>query len=466
MITKRWLIFLFACSVLLIMCSTSKQDERKGHDAYLASLVSDKNVSGMAVAIKQNDQWVFSQTYGMANIAQGHPVNDTTLFHIMSITKQFVAVAVMQLAEKRLINIQSPIRLYLNQLPVKFDSVRVYQLLNHSSGIPDYTEAPDFMEKSKLKQTPEEVIDGSLAQPFRFAPGSKCEYSNTNYYLLGMLIEKISGTKLENYLTTHIFTPAGMHHTYLQKDLNESPLVAIGYSPSSNGWSAQPAIDPSAYWAAGGIVSTLKDMMKWHDALFTEKLVQQQSVNEMTSPVNLPDGNMAEYGYGFEILNLPDAKIAGHNGAGIGFNCSYLNFINNKISLIVLTNTSNSNSSLIAKTIFDLMTGQNGSASASQQQAKPLDQIDSVAISLLQKVSNNETLSTDYFINDEVKDDFEGSATEMIEDRGSFVSLGKQAEKVNPESLVRRYTLKFKNSETTCIMIFSKDGKVAVIKHK
>ena len=463
--TIQWAAFFAMGSVILNACSISEQSKAKELDQYLSSLIDQKQAVGIAVAVNQDGNWVWSNTYGFAELENNQHVTDSTRFHIMSITKQFVAVAVMQLVEKGLVNTPSPISTYIENLPKKYDSVYVYQLLNHSSGIPDYVEDPGFLKKSKLQKNPEEVIASMLTKPFLFRPGEKNEYSNTNYYLLGMLIERVAKIKLEDYLMKDIFIPADMRNTYLEGASKTNRSIAIGYTSSGTKWNEKSDVDPTQYWAAGGVVTTLRDMMKWNDALMSEKLVSASSLKQMITPVNLTNGIPAEYGFGFELMTLPHTKIAGHNGAGLGFNCSYMNFLDDKISVIVLTNSSNSNSTLIAKNIDDRLNNRKNSNEAVQS-AKPLDKLDSLATQLMRAVSDKSTVDANHFLNEDVKEEFEEAVLDMIDDHGSFVSLTKQAEKINPETFVRRYTLKFKNSETGCIVIFSKEGKVAVINRK
>lgn len=448
---------------LILMCSSCRSTGQPNTiDNYMSGLVKDHKVAGAAIAISKNGTWVLSKPYGYADIEGKIEVSVNTEFGIMSITKTFVACAVMQLVQGRKIDLDAPITKYVEKLPTAYSGILIHHLLTHSSGMADYVEEDGYMAQANRSQTPMEILQPVLKKPLRFKPGEKSAYSNSGYFLLGLAIEKASGLPLKDYLFKNIFAPLGMQATYLDEAAPKSEKRAKGYSIMNGKLQEVNLLNPSQYWAAGGIVSTLGDMMKWNEALQNGRLLPSTVIDQMMRPSVLSDGTMSEYGLGFELLNTPSLKAAGSNGAGIGFNAANMQFVNQKLTILVLTNTTNGNSTMIAKSLFELMTKGDikGIESAGTQEKDQLD-------SLVYKVfSNPVTAGKEYFADEDAYSKFRSEISSYIEQQGKLADITRRGEKKNPETVVRRYQLNFEKGTTAWIIIFSQDGKIMVTNHQ
>lgn len=450
----------FFSMVFIGSCNSSGQKNKT--DEYMTGLVKDKKISGASVAVLKNGEVVLSNNYGYADVSKQQPVTDSTQFGIMSITKNFIACAVMQLFDKQMIDLDASVRKYLDKLPAQYDSVLVYQLLNHTAGVPDYVEMPGYMAQANKAQTPWQVLQPVLDRPLAFKPGSKTAYSNSGYFLLGLIIEKVTGGSLKDYLRKYIFLPAGMTNTFLDDNTMQAKTRAKGYISEANDLKESPLIHPSQYWAAGGIITTKTDMIKWNSALSSGTILPAKEIRQMMQPVKLTDGSDSDFGMGFELMNIPGMRIAGNTGAGAGFNATNLQFLDDGLTVIVLTNTSGSNSSMLAKTIRDMVVGKKDSDPAP---VSTMDKLDSAIMQLFSdaaKGSFNETL----FKDEAALSKFKTETVPYIQSLGALKNVEQKGERKNPESIARKYQVSFETGNTNWIFIFSLDEKIVVINHQ
>lgn len=450
--------------LLLLVVSCKSNAQQNEIDNYINSLMKEQIISGAAVAINKNGTWVFTKNYGYADVDGKQEISANTAFGIMSITKNFIACAVVQLADKKKIDLDAPVTKYLDKLPPAYSSVLVKQLLNHSAGVPDYVEAAGYMQQANRSQTPMEILQPVLRKPLQFIPGEKVAYSNSGYFLLGMLIEKVSATSLKDYLATNIFKPLEMNSTYLDDISNINTARAKGYGSVNGKLQEVKLLNPTQYWAAGGIVSTIGDMMKWNDALRTGKLLPVTEITQMMQPAKLKDGSMSEYGLGFELMNAPDMKVAGATGAGLGFNTANMQFLNDQVTVIVLTNTSNGNSTMIAKKLHDMIAGADKSKAAAAPVKAGKDKLDSLVLKVFTEAVQGNA-AKEYFGDDDVFNKFKSETIGFIQEQGNIKDVINKGEKINPESIVRRYQISFEKGNTSWVIIFSKDGKIMVTNH-
>lgn len=204
-------IFLLSL-VCLISCKSNTQENRI--DTLINNLLLQKKMSGAAIAVLKNDKVIFDKNYGFADIENKKPISDATSFNIMSVSKCFIAIAVMQLADKGKIELDASIKKYLNDLPDQYNSVLIYQLLNHSSGVPDYVKVPGYMAQANQTQAPMKVLQHVINKPLDFNPGEKNQYSNSGYFLLGLVIENVSHEPLSDYLRENIFERRTFRRSY------------------------------------------------------------------------------------------------------------------------------------------------------------------------------------------------------------------------------------------------------------
>jgi CubicO group peptidase (beta-lactamase class C family) len=441
----------------MTQCDTKGQENNP--DAFITSLCKTNKTAGLAIAVEKDNRLVFNKNFGYADVENKIAVTDSTQFNIMSISKIFIACSIMQLADKKIIDLDAPVTKYLEKLPAPYNQVLIYQLLNHSAGVPDYIHVNGYMAQANRNQTPEEVLAPVIDKPLDFRPGEKSAYSNSGYFLLGLLIEKITGIGLDKYLKKNIFQPLGMNHTYLDSSVTGSKSRTKGYICSNNQLEEEIHLDPSQYWAAGGIISTKEDMLKWNEAIREGTILPLNEIRQMMQPSKLKDGSMSDYGLGFELMNTPSMKLVGNNGVGIGFNTSNLQFVNDGLTILVLSNTTNSNSTLIAKNIRDII--MNNKNDEPQPNKDKLDTLVEHLITDAQKEIINPLLFEDSVALSKFKND----AFNFIKSQGDLLNIDKQGEKINPQSIVRRYQVNFQKGKTTWVFIFSNEGKIIIANH-
>lgn len=314
-------------------------------DTMLANITSQSLFSG-SVLIAQHGQVLLSNGYGLADRAQKTPNGPQTRFLIGSNTKQFTAAAILLLEVQGKLKVTDPICAYIPDCPTAWSVITIKELLTHTSGIPDYTGLPDFASYAAKPLTPLQIIAHFRDLPLEFAPGTTFKYDNSGYFLLGYIIEQVSGLNYEAFLQKHILTPLNLSDTGYNHNSNG---VAIGYTDES----ATPADpwDPSVEYAAGGLYSTVEDMDRWEQALTTDTLLPATSRAEMFAPqVAIPDGVSmaagygsiaASYGYGFMIGTDSGRPIIGHSGGVPGFVSIEARYPVDDVTVIILDNQYN-----------------------------------------------------------------------------------------------------------------------------
>lgn len=316
-------------------------------DTYLRQLANSGHLNG-AVLLAHNGV-IFSKGYGAASQETHAPNTPETMFRIGSVSKQFTAMAILILQERGKLHISDALCTYIANCPQGWQPITLKHLLTHSSGIPDYTDAPDFLTYWTQPQTPTQLIDRFKALPLNFAPGSKFNYSNSGYVLLGYIIEEVSGQSYANFLRENIFTPLNMAHSGYDSSAIQ-PGHAEGYYRDN---SPADVYDISWAYAAGALYSSVEDLYTWDLALSAHRLVSQQSINDMFtvhilcappgSRKNCDLGTDQGYGYGWFIASEPLGKFIYHVGHIDGFFTLNGFYPTKNIQVIVLTNEETAN---------------------------------------------------------------------------------------------------------------------------
>jgi len=307
-------------------------------DETIQSYFVEHNVPGGLVAVASRGEIVHLQTYGMANIELAVPVTDRSVFEIGSISKQFVSAAAMLLVEEGRLNLDDPIHEYLAYLPSEWLGVTMRQLLNHTSGIPDYEEIRTY-DVYRFRLTPEEVIQIAHSRPVDFAPGTGWYYSNTGYFLASMIVERIEGRPLGQVLQERIFGPLGMTQTGMADPESIVPHRAAGYWVDKVGAliNRNPT-ETSSTLGAGGLLSTAYDLARWDAALYDEQLLSTESKETLWAPVVLPNGENTEYGLGWRVTPYAGLRSQNHTGQVAGFNANFARFPDQDAAIIVFMN--------------------------------------------------------------------------------------------------------------------------------
>jgi CubicO group peptidase (beta-lactamase class C family) len=315
-----------------------------------------------AVLVAQGDTILLDKGYGAANLEWNIPNTPTTRFRIGSLGKQFTAAAILLLEERGKLKIDDPVKVYLPDAPEAWNKVTLFNLLTQTSGVYDFADMPDFGATMKLRKTPEERIATVRDKPLEFVPGEKFSYSNSNYVLLGAVIEKASGVPYAQFVQDNIFTPLGMKDSGYESDAVLAQR-ASGYTRKDGRIVNAPYIDMSAVTAAGAFYSTTHDMLIWEKALLDGKLLSPPSLKKMITPFKDGWGPGAPFkaGYGMGVYvgtTLDDRREISHTGDIPGFMSLMAAYPDDKLFVIVLSNIQTAPFGEIASRVTDVAFGK------------------------------------------------------------------------------------------------------------
>lgn len=303
-----------------------------------------------SVLVIQNDKILLDKGFGLRNIQEHLPNDSNTIFQVGSVTKQFTATVILKLAEMKRLNTSDKLSKYFPDYP-KGDSITIENLLNHTSGIFNYTDDRIFMQTSSMKPVTHKMMLASfMNRPLKFSPGSNWDYSNSNYILLGYIIEKVTKKPYEKVVQEMIFKPLKMNSSGFNFNKLKSVNKAKGYLIYSKE-DAKEALefDPTVSYAAGGMYSTAEDLYKWQKGMMSNRIISKVSFDKATLP------NKYNYGYGNYILNINGKKLLAHGGLTFGYS-SYLGRVNqDNISIVILNNIVNTSINDIAKNAINIL---------------------------------------------------------------------------------------------------------------
>jgi D-alanyl-D-alanine carboxypeptidase len=320
-------------------------------DGYIEAELQKRHIPGVSIAVVRDGQVVCSKGYGMANVELSVPATEKTVYQLASVTKTFTAAAVMMLVEKGKLGLDDKVSKYLDDLPKAWENVTVRQLLNHTSGIKSYTSVRDFFKTARVDHKQREIVALVAKEPVDFAPGEKWLYNNTGFFLLGMLIEKVTGITYGEFLTERIFKPLGMSQTRTNDLHAIIPNRAQGYDLEGGVLRNGEYVSPSQPFSAGMLVSSVSDLVKWDAALASEKLLKKSTLDQMWTPTKTTKGGMADYGFGWQVDKVNGHRLIAHGGGIPGFSTQISRFPDDKLTVIVLTNAGNGSAGALAQGI-------------------------------------------------------------------------------------------------------------------
>jgi D-alanyl-D-alanine carboxypeptidase len=326
-------------------------------DAVITKQLEEQHVAGAAVGVYQDGALIDLKTFGLRDVAKKLPVDADTRFEIGSVTKQFTAAAILQLQEQGKLSIDDRLAKYLPTFP-HTNEVTLRQLLNQISGLPDYTDLPDIATAMSTIPDATDKIVAYASKPLRFPPGTKWEYSNTNYWVLGKVIATVSGMSYEDYIREHIFKPAGMTHSGFVSDESTMDDFAIPYwHGPKNDEPAQPAPTMFESWpaGAGAIVSTIGDLAAWDAALASGKIVSPAGYALMSSPGKLANGKPTDYGMGLAIDKHDGHARIWHNGGTVGSLTENATYPDDHLDIVVLENDITAQPAAVESAVLETM---------------------------------------------------------------------------------------------------------------
>ncbi|MBI1787122.1 MAG: serine hydrolase [Acidobacteria bacterium] len=319
-----------------------------------------------SVLVAKNGQVLYRKAFGPAQAEWDVPNTPETKFRIGSVTKQFTAVAVMQLAEQGRISLTDPVKKFYSEAPISWDAITVHHLLNHTSGIKSYTGLPDFFAKRSTQPlTPIEIVKLTQDMPLEFEPGTKFAYNNTGYVLLGAVIEKVTGKKYADHMKAAIFDPLEMKDTGFDVSSVVLKNRASGYSGSGKGLVNAAYLHMSLPHAAGSLYSTVDDLLKWDQALYAGKVLPLPVLEKMWTP------GLGNYGYGWMITTDDGHRMVAHGGGINGFASQFTRVTDQKIAVVTLSNLSSPGAAALARELTRLAQGLPAKAAFTEVSVAP-----------------------------------------------------------------------------------------------
>lgn len=352
MIRKTLSIILVFSSLLAFAQSTVDNLDKILNERFSAT------EPGAAVLVVQNDKILLRKGYGIAEMNRKVPVSPDMVFRIGSITKQFTSTAILKLVEDGRLSLQDDLSKYLSDFKTQHP-ITIEQLLNHTSGIKSYTSVPERMttEAKKTKVSVAEMMGYIQSYPNDFKPGEKWLYNNSAYFLLGAVIEKVTGKTYNDYISQTFFKPLKMTASY-PDDSKPIAKQAAGYTKGEGDkFVMADYVHPSIPYSAGSIFSTLDDLWKWNQAVFSYKLVKKELLEKAWEPTQTTNGSVESYGYGWQLGKVGDAKAIGHGGGIDGFVSFEVYVPEKKIYVAILANTMTMNPEDIAYTLAEEVAG-------------------------------------------------------------------------------------------------------------
>jgi CubicO group peptidase (beta-lactamase class C family) len=294
---------------------------------------------GAAVLVVHNDAVLFRKGFGMANLELKVPVDPEQVFRVGSITKQFTAVAILQLVQAGKIKLDDDISTYVPDFPSVGHKVTIAQLLNQTSGLPSYTDEKTWFTTWRQDLKPSDLLAFTKGKPPLFTPGTDWAYSNTNYILLGEVVAKVSGESYASYVQTKLLGPAGMQRSQFDNADDVIPGRASGYAVAGpKKWKNAAYLSMTHPYAAGALVSTVDDLWKWDKALSGGSLIDLKLLAQAYSDTVLPDGRSTGYGYGWQIGTFGRLKTVEHGGGINGFSAYEMKVPDAGLYVAILSN--------------------------------------------------------------------------------------------------------------------------------
>ena len=328
-------------------------------DSVAQAEMKSNHVPGLSVAVRRGGEVILARGYGLADVEMSVPAGAETIYRIGSLSKQFTAAAIMQLVEQGKIGLQDEITKYLPDFPTQGHTVTVHHLLTHTSGIKNYTALGPkvWAEAFPLDLTDAQMVDLFKKEPFDFAPGEKWSYSNSGYYLLGMIIQKVSGMPYGEYMQQALFGPLGLRSTRYCDNRTILPNRAQGYEVENGRVVNDAQISMNTPGAAGALCSSVLDLLAWQQAFNAGRVVSPASRQLMTTAAKLNDGSATHYGFGLGVGDLDGHRMISHSGGINGF-ITHIGYLpDDDLTVTVLGNTGSAPSGRIAGNIARLTLG-------------------------------------------------------------------------------------------------------------
>lgn len=337
---------------------TLAQKLDKEYDALMSEVYKEDGPGAVALVV-QKGKVLYRRAFGMANLELGVKMKPENVFRIGSITKQFTASAILRLRDEGKLRLDDDITKYISKYPTHGHAISIEHLLTHTSGIRSYTEMKEWdAEVQKKDFTPTELIAFFKNQPMDFKPGEEFHYNNSAYFILGYIIEVVSGKSYEEYIDSVFFKPLKMTNSYYDSSSKIIKNRAYGYNKNEDDYMNQDFLNMTQPYAAGSLLSSVDDLYKWYSAVMNDEVISETSRKEAHTPHLLNDGQKTGYGYGWFIGNIQGSKMIEHGGGINGYLTSSIYLPDDDVFVAVFTNCTCDDPDKIAKKIAAITIGK------------------------------------------------------------------------------------------------------------
>jgi CubicO group peptidase (beta-lactamase class C family) len=339
--------------LLLLAPASMAQTSPDPVDQYIQAEMAKRHIPGLSLLVVRDGKTIRAQGYGFSNVELQVPVKPETVFQSGSMGKQFAATAIMMLVEEGKIHLDDPLTKYFPDAPPAWKHVTVRQLLSHTAGFTDYPKNFDF-RRDRTEAEMLKIVEGI---PLAYPPGTKFAYSNLGYLTLGILIHHVTGEFYGDFLQQHIFQPLGMTTTRIISEADIISNRAAGYRTVKGQLKNQEWVAPTLNTTAdGSLYFSILDLAKWDAALNTEQLLKRSSLQQMWTIAKLNNNkpNPGDYGFGWFIESIRGHRIIEHEGEWQGFATQISRYVDDKLTIVVLTNAENAGPDDIAHHVAGL----------------------------------------------------------------------------------------------------------------
>ncbi len=349
---RKKLILGIVLSVLAVATGNARAaDLSETVDGMAQELIDTGRTAALGIAIDRGGTVLLDKGYGYADVENKVKATPETIYRIGSVTKQFTAVAIVQLQAAGKLQLDDSIAAIITDYPPPQMPISIKNLLQHTSGIPDFTGQQSHWPNVHKEMTQAEMLARFYSLPLEFPPGSKWRYSNSGYFLLGMIIEKVSGKTYGDYLAEQVLVPAGLKSTSYEAPNGSGR--AQGYRRNGDALAVAGSISMSQPFAAGALVSTTGDLVRWQRALVEKRMAPADAYERITSDVVRAAKRSEQYGYGLRISTLDGRRVISHGGGIEGFSSSLAYFPESDCTIVLLANTEGFDTKFLLERIAD-----------------------------------------------------------------------------------------------------------------
>lgn len=364
LLSAAWALATCLTPLALPLTAAIAQDTAR-MDRVVQAIAAQDHFMGTAL-VARGDRVIFSKGYGSADLEWNIPNAPNAKFRLGSVTKQFTAASILLLEERGKLSVQDPVKKYVTDAPASWDKITIFNLLTHTSGIPNFTDLPDYRRLEPFATTAQEEMKRLYDKPLDFQPGERWSYSNSGYLVLTYIIEKVAGQPYATFVHDNIFAPLGMASSGYDSNAEIIPRRASGYVFENGHYANAGYINMTVPQGAGSLYSTTEDLLKWELGLFGGKVLTPASLKKMTTPFK------NNYAFGLEVDTAAGHRVIQHNGGIEGFNTIVSYYPDDQLTVVVLANVNGPAPGQIAPKLAALARGEPVTL-ASERKAITLD---------------------------------------------------------------------------------------------